>query len=164
MKTKLNINGEEVEITLTSEQIEAITQATTKNEFEIDYDYKASFIHVTGTIDFTTPGPNSEIRDFGMFRKTPELAERARDAMRARNKLEELAHWLEPEWKADWEDGGQEKWAIYYNYTIKTFHIESLSILQDIGRVYMSLQTAIKISDALNNGELEELREILLKG
>lgn len=162
MTTIIKINNKDVEIELTPEQVKAITKAN-KNKFEIDYEKDGYYVNYYGDL-YTSKCNHEDIKEFGAYRKTEELAQRASDAMRARNRLEELVHWLEPDWKPDWNDDNQGKYYVYYSYSFGLFDIGCKNTFRGIGTVYMSEQTARKIRNALNNGELEELKALLLKG
>lgn len=87
----------------------------------------------------------------GAFRATKELAEIADKNMVARNKLEAYAMQIDPEWRENF-DG--ETWN---NIIMRSIH-GKYDVMQDLnkrlGCVYMSNQTARKLCDALNAGEI----------
>lgn len=43
----------------------------------------------------------------------------------ALNKLMNVAHYLNDGWEPNWNDGGQEKFYIYYNSAVKTFNVSA---------------------------------------
>ena len=96
----------------------------------------------------------TDAQEFGMKYHTKELAEKARDEMKEANLLRYWVSVIDPEWEADWEDIGQEKYYIDFDIREKEYLIFTSNAYKTLGTVYMSEEAAIKIVEALNNGEL----------
>lgn len=159
MKAKLLVDGKEIEMELTCEQ-ETQVQELCKDEFDIEYNKDtAKSIHGDGCIWYNNLNPN--YINQGAIRQTKELAERASKNMRERNRLEELVHWLEPDWVPDWDNNKQVKYHVYYSCNNLTFSKDMKWKSKIIGAVFMSEKTCNIILDGLNKGELPELAEIL---
>lgn len=158
MKTIIQINGKSVEIELTDDQVQAIRNAKS-SEFDIKYNKSAVFFTYGGYLNPLSKGHGSI--NFGDVRATPTLARIAYKNSKARNKLEELVHWLEPDWQPDWGNENQGKSHIYYDSREQQFSFSTYFNKLTYGTVYMSEETADKICTALNDGKLPELEEIL---
>lgn len=158
MKAKLLVDGKEIEMELTCEQ-EAQVQKLCNSEFDIKYNNNYARV-ISGDGETYRTESNGYVKH-GAKRQTEELAKRASKNMRERNKLEELVHWLEPDWVADWNDVKQVKYHIYYNFNNLAFLKDMKSNSKIIGAVFMSGKTCSIILDGLNKGELPELAEML---
>lgn len=162
MKATLKLeDGTEVEFTLTKEQEEQLCNVK-KNEFEIEYGNYSYIANSRGeTYKISTC---NELIKQGTVRKTQELAEKNINEMRARNKLAELRDWLEPEFEFK-KELYENKWYLCYDFKHTHKFVTRFSQGEDtIGCVYMSKQTAEKICNALNDGNIPELAEVLKKG
>jgi hypothetical protein len=98
---------------------------------------------------------DEEMLNFGKYYPTKEAAEKARDAMRTHNRL--LA-WLSENddgWVADWEDGSQAKWFVFYNPRDGIWGSGANSFTKGLGAVYMSRENAEKLCRLLNVGVVE---------
>lgn len=161
MTAKLTANGKTIEVELTCEQQSQIDKLC-KNEFEIDYKgVVCSWENYNTDIRDVYSNPHPPRFDLGVCRKTIELAKQAQLLSQQTMRLDELVKWLEPEWKADWEDSGQKKYYIHFSKTTGQFGVSWNTTYRLIGTVYMPTDPARKILDALNNGKLPELAEIL---
>ena len=92
-------------------------------------------------------------RAFGVERQTKEELELASKAMRTHNRLLAYIAEFDKGWEADWSDGNQEKYYIYFCYS-KQYDISFDMRSKDIGKVYMSKQCAIDLTNKLNSGEV----------
>lgn len=113
--------------------------------FNIEYDYLAqsqASIHITRT-------------NYGLCLKSINLLNQC-------DSLQELVHWMDPDWILDWNDNSQLKFEINIDSTTNIFGCVR-SYIKSIGTVYASQKTSNLICTALNNGELKELA-IVLKG
>ena len=61
----------------------------------------------------------------------------------ALNKLMNVAHYLNDGWEPDWNNGGQEKFYIYYNSAVKTFNI-SANFYYNSGVIYFKSKEIAK--------------------
>lgn len=142
-----------------------------KNEFEINYG-KTAFVGFTSK-EFTCYKLMTEEAELdetlvsdGEFRKTEQLARRKARGDKERNRLEELVHWLEPDWEADWTNIEQEKAYTYYDHIAKNFSVTHGKYIKILGVIYMSRKTAEKICNELNNPTCDQTKELaeILKG
>ena len=61
----------------------------------------------------------------------------------ALNKLMNVAYYLNDGWAPDWNDGGQEKFYIYYNSAVKTFNV-SANFYYNSGVIYFKSKELAK--------------------
>lgn len=155
IKTK---DGRELEINLSCEQEQQIKELC-NNEFDIDYENNGYTFDSTG-LPFSSECISYDRKKNGRYRKTKEHCEEATILNQQVNRLDELAKWLEPDWKADWDDNTQQKYHLYYSYSCNSFYM-NYGYTKTVGAVYMSGSTARKIRNALNEGKLPELYDIL---
>jgi len=171
MKTTININGKDVEIELTAEQIKVITDATV-NPLEIIY--TGSIYYATSqssiqdykiqNIPSCPPTWLKNIIEFGVVRKTSELVAQNVVRIIQSNKLQELVDWLEPDYNLNWvRPNSTTKWYIGYDVVTSKFIANCNVTTRTIGTIYMSEHTAITIRAALNEGRLPELASQLIK-
>lgn len=89
----------------------------------------------------------------GRYRIKEANAKLALQRNKEANVIEALAEQLDPDWVADWDNEQQNK---YYVFLSKNEYKCSWNNgAYSIGVPYMSRQTAVKICDMLNNGEIE---------
>lgn len=69
--------------------------------------------------------------------------ERQLKILLAINKLMNVAHYLNDGWKPNWNDGGQEKFYIYYNSAVKTLNV-SANFYYNSGVVYFKSKEIAK--------------------
>jgi len=151
MTTKILINNEEVEITLTPEQVKAITAQQKAKQWEPqDGDF---YVTARGTTATCIPSV-SECRNFGTEYQTSKLGKKARDIMRFHNRL--LAWVIENDdgFIVDWEDINQEKYYVFYDYDLKYYEHCFETTDKMLSTVYMSKQNAKKLYKLLNSGEV----------
>ena len=120
------------------------------NDLEIDYEGECYCINGGGEVT-PSSGIGSDGAKQGRYRKTKKLAELASENMRKRDKLEEMAMWLDPTWR----DKGRGTNAYYIYVDIDGVYSYSwYSSVRHLGKIYMSEKAAKRICDALNSGEL----------
>ena len=119
-------------------------------EFKWKYKYYSPYLQHTRVEEGT--GCSESLIYHGRYRIKKDNAERALERNRVANRLEALAEQLEPDWVANWSDKGQNKGYVYYCEGEYTYY--STSFAHNIGQVYMSVTTAKKIVDMLNNKEI----------
>lgn len=158
MQPIIKIGGNEVEIELTCEQEKQISELCRK-EYRIDYD-GAGYSLFNGAVEKANCFSSLNLEN-GVYRKTKELVQRKIKTDKEKNRLEELVHWLEPDWIPDWNDTNQKMYYINYRYDTEKFKTDYFGYTKTLGTVYMSKETARKITNLLNNGTLPELAEIL---
>jgi len=112
------------------------------------------WIMSTGEVSRGTTKEVTRAQEFGMKYHTKEAAEKARDEMREANLLRYWTSVIDPKWEADWGNVNQDKWFIYKT-KYKKYEYDYSWVSKGIGTVYMSEETARKICEKLNNGELK---------
>jgi len=96
-----------------------------------------------------------ECREFGVEYQTSEQAEWARDLMRSFNR--QLA-WLSENddgWRANWSEGIQDKYWVYYVAKYNTYNIDSSCLIRYLNIIYMSEENAKKLCELLKNGTVK---------
>jgi hypothetical protein len=148
MKTIININGQEVEITLTPEQVIQITKASKPKLF--DYEDSNTWFIGSEVIGDGYDGKNTNSSKYGRYRRTQEQAEIDFKRQTRMMRLSALA----------WEVGecveftyGTSNYYIYYDYKDKTYYTGYDSMYYSPITVYMEMQTANKVCEMLNSDE-----------
>jgi hypothetical protein len=77
----------------------------------------------------------------------------ASELMRTHNRLLKYVNQYGGNWRADWQDGNQEKYVIYYCHVIKRWKRESHTDRQTLGAVYMSKECADALVTKLKSDE-----------
>lgn len=148
MKTKIEINGKVVEITLTPEQVEAITKAT-----EPKCELKGGEFYVTAYGSVGNFEHTIEYAEFGVERNTEELAEQAVKEMRESNRIRALRDELLGQTYTP--NISDQNWFIYYNGNKHQYEITYNVGCLCVGAVYMPEHIASTICAMLNSGEFE---------
>jgi hypothetical protein len=94
-------------------------------------------------------------RLFGLEYQTQAQATKAAKAMRTHNRL--LAYVAEhaPGYEADWRDGEEGKWFVYFDHVDEHRYIaDSECGCEDIGKVYMPETVAKELARKLSSGEV----------
>lgn len=145
-KVSININGVDVEIILTTEQVAQITQATKPKLFEYD-DYNTWYIESEKIRQVSYPTSYNCIK-YGRYRRTKEQAEMDFKRQTRMMRLAALA----------WEVGecvefvpDKENWYVYKFEGIFKASFTDASFEYD--KVYMTEKTAVKVCEILNSGE-----------
>lgn len=88
---------------------------------------------------------NGVIRKNSAGWKCPNAAPTSQqlEKLLALNKLMNVAHYLNDGWEPDWNDGGQEKFYIYYNSAVKTLNV-SANFYYNGGVVYFKSKEIAK--------------------
>ena len=116
---------------------------------------KAGDWFVSGDGNVSRQNTREDFARFGTEYQTKEAAEKARDAMRAHNRL--LA-WLSENddgWVADWGDTSNIKYYVFYKHQTNKWDILSNSGYRTPGIVYMSHENAKKLCKLLNDGTIK---------
>ena len=148
MTTIININGKDVEITLTPEQVEQIQQASKPKLFE--YEKENTFAVGVESILQTMNGTDTNTLKYGRYRRTKEAAEIDFKRQTRMMRLSALA----------WEVGecveADKRYYIYthiyHNKCIYRYSPTSETTVIP-GCVYMTYETAHKVCNMLNSGE-----------
>ena len=146
MKTKININGNDVEITLTEEQVKQITEVSEPKLFE----YEEGNTYIIWTDDLTGKSlviDKSKLK-YGRYRRTKGQAEMDFSRQTRMMRLSALA-WELGECKKFVE--GEENWYVY-EYS-KEWQIDYATGAYQPEIVYMTEETAIKVWEMLRSGE-----------
>jgi hypothetical protein len=100
-----------------------------------------------GEVDGSTIDMVTDTQEFGMKYHTKEQAEKARDQMKRANLLRY--------WVSTMQDLNEGVYTVFRNGYTDKWEPGNANRRDEIGRIYMTRETAKKICDALNNGELE---------
>tara|TARA_R110002167_G_scaffold7622_1_gene36015 strand:+ start:211 stop:618 length:408 start_codon:yes stop_codon:yes gene_type:complete len=87
-------------------------------------------------------------------RRTRGAAEKARDALLSYNRLLAYVDEFGGDWEADWEDGKQLKFTIYYSYASSSWDMDFKWLTRLSGAVHMSQECAVGLVKKLNSGEV----------
>ena len=93
-------------------------------------------------------------RMFGTVRQTEESAKKARDTMRTHNRLLAYVDEFGGDWEADWVNGHQLKYTVYYGYASSSWDTAVKRLTRTSGAVYMSQDCAVRLTHKLNSGEV----------
>ena len=96
----------------------------------------------------------AEQRKFGVVRQTKEAIEKASTAMRTHNRLLAYVDEYGSDWEADWEDGKQPEYYVYYSYHTLGWCMNHAYNSTIGGTVYMSRDCAKGLVAKLNSGEV----------
>ena len=150
MQVKTTVNGQEVSIELTPEQLCSIQEQTCKpyklqggewsiNNAGVVYDYMSTL----------------ETKNFGSEFATKELAEQAAIEMRQTNRLRALRNELMGNklYEPDWNDEQARKHYIFYSHENKEYRMSYAYTVQQTGTIHMPEKIAELICTMLNSGK-----------
>ena len=92
--------------------------------------------------------------DMVVRRRTKEAAVKTRDALLSYNRLLDYVDEFGGDWQADWEDGKQLKFTVYYGYASSSWDTDCKWLTRLSGAVYMSQDCAVGLANKLNLGEV----------
>lgn len=95
---------------------------------------------------------SSEHRDFGAERKTKNLLQKARDAMRIHNRLLAYVQEHAPDYEPGWSNNSEQKWYIEFYHSDEWYEVDFATTYQVPGAVYMPKDVAVQLARNLNNG------------
>ena len=75
-------------------------------------------------------------------------------AMRIYSRLVAYVREFGSDWVADWEDGKQLKYTVYYGYASSSWDTDCKRLTRLSGAVYMSQDCAMGLANKLNSGEV----------
>ena len=97
-------------------------------------------------------GNDKELLKHGRYRLSKQYAEHSLKRNRVANRLEALVEQIEPDYVVP--EIFDEAWYILYSNSSKLHRITSDSNCRTLGTIYMSKETATKICELLNSGEI----------
>lgn len=109
---------------------------------------------VTSSGCIATFGTFFKTRDFGIERKTEEVAKMARDKMRVFNRLLAYVNEQAPRWEPDWGKNS-DNYYVYFDHGMNQSYACGSSVNERLGTVYMPEYVARKLVDDLNSGRVE---------
>jgi hypothetical protein len=135
----------------------AKTEAKLNESEEFKWEYESYNACYLGSlfIEDNFLGQDKDYLYHGRYRKTKANAEKALERNRLANRLEALAEQLDSDWVADWDDPEQYKYYIVFSHDSQNYKTFARGLLEGIGQVYMSEETAIKICNMLNSKEIK---------
>ena len=147
-------NEYDTKLTELQKQVEGLQQVKIeplKQDWRIDYGGDCYCFASTGDI-LSATGNGSSKQKTGVYRNTEELASIALANSSVRNRLEEMAMWLDPEYRVH-----EIPKVVYSVYTDEKgkYSVYANRLYRPIGAVYMSEDTAKRICELLNRGEWE---------
>lgn len=152
-KIKINVQGEEVEITLTPEQLAEIEAQKKPKKFEFSYEQgKTFYLSDRDIINSSWIGKDLISIEHGRYRLTKEAAEQSIARNKRANRLEALAEQLGG---LRVKKEGTRAWYVSY-YKGSWVPSDDSDSLYDVYRpevVYMSYECAIEICRMLDEGE-----------
>lgn len=151
MKVKLNINGEDVEVTLTPEQLAQIEEQKKPKKFEMKYLKNKTYLLDRGEWLRNQDGSYIHCLDNGWYRLTEESSKRSLARNKRANRLEALVDQLGGMKK--WIEGDKDNCYIYFSAQSNKYNAANSSDYYHTDKVYMTSNCANEVCRILNAGE-----------
>nr|DAT96426.1 MAG TPA: hypothetical protein [Bacteriophage sp.] len=149
---KLIIDGKEIEVTISEETLEKLTNKRTTGYERVRYGstYYTDSYGVVATFEESAGDSkfNEEVYKSGNYYSDPDVAA---NNIRADNLMRQLRRFAVENRKSDidWTNENQDKYRLYYDYLDEEFFIDSNKSYRDFGQIYFDTeeiaQQAIKI-------------------
>lgn len=155
-KVTLTLNGKSVEVELTNEQLKELGVVEEKKEL-ISYPEDGFFFakHDNSDIEYCY-NKDYYARDYliksGNCYSFEYIAKKSIDNLANRIKTWILEENEITGWEADWNNGDQRKYYVFYDYSSDKYYLEYSYVYRRIGMTYTSKESVIKLCKLLNDG------------
>ena len=154
---KLIIDGKEIEVTISEETLEKLTnkRATGYERVRYGSTYYTDSYGVVATFEESAGNSkfNEEVYKSGNYYSDPDVAA---NNIRADNLMRQLRRFAVENRKSDidWTNDNQDKYRLYYDYLDEEFFIDSNMSYRDFGQIYFDTEETAKLAVEIFKDEL----------
>ena len=154
---KLIIDGKEIEVTISEETLEKLTNKRTTGYETVRYGstYYTDSYGVVATFEESAGNSkfNEEVYKSGNYYSDPDVAA---NNIRADNLMRQLRRFAveNRESDIDWTNDNQDKHYLYYDYINKEFFINSTSYWRPFGQIYFDTKETAELAIKIFKDEL----------
>ena len=154
---KLIIDGKEIEVTISEETLEKLTnkRATGYERVRYGSTYYTDSYGVVATFEESAGNSkfNEEVYKSGNYYSDPDVAA---NNIRADNLMRQLRRFAVENRKSDidWTNYNQDKYRLYYDYLDEEFFIDSNMRYRDFGQIYFDTEETAKLAVEIFKDEL----------
>lgn len=154
---KLIIDGKEIEVTISEETLEKLTNKRTTGYERVRYGstYYTDSYGVVATFEESDGDSkfNEEVYKSGNYYSDPDVAA---NNIRADNLMRQLRRFAVENRKSDidWANENQDKYRLYYDYLDEEFFIDSNMSYRDFGQIYFDTEETAKLAVEIFKDEL----------
>ena len=146
---KLIIDGKEIEVTISEETLEKLTNKRTTGYERVRYGstYYTDSYGVVATFEESAGNSkfNEEVYKSGNYYSDPDVAA---NNIRADNLMRQLRRFAVENRKSDidWTNENQDKYRLYYDYLDEEFFIDSNISHRDFGQIYFDTRKTAELA------------------
>lgn len=154
---KLIIDGKEIEVLISEETLEQLANKRTTGYERVRYGstYYTDSYGVVATFEESAGNSkfNEEVYKSGNYYSDPDVAA---NNIRADNLMRQLRRFAVENRKdnINWENRGQDKYHLYYDYLDEEFFINSNMRYRDFGQIYFDTEETAKLAVEIFKDEL----------
>ena len=152
---KLIIDGKEIEVLISEETLEQLTNKRTTGYERVrsGSTYYTDSCGVVKTFEECTEYSDEEVYESGNYYSDPDVAA---NNIRADNLMRKLRRFAVENRKdnINWENRGQDKYYLGYDYSNKKIYIGSIQSFRDFGQIYFDTKETTQLAIEIFKDEL----------